>query len=229
MAGGFCITDININFYLFSNSIVVMKSCSHLAKQSLNPCQSSFNDWLSFPFLCCQKNEDLYTRAKFGKGMVPSLPPSTPIEKGVLKSLLIAVGHSTFSAFPLFEVVLWSKSCVTGTFPFYILKVCIIRAYQERLQLKFTQWLCSLSQGNIGQALDEFHQAMRFAAEQKEIALICQYEVGQFTCFTLLTVDTNNGNNTRSHNCIGLKNRTYNLPSLKENLTKLLFSNIFCH
>ena len=32
----------------------------------------------------------------------------------------------------------------------------------------------------MGEALDEFHQAMRFAAEQKEIALICQYEIGEF-------------------------------------------------
>ena len=125
MPGGFCITDI----YLFSSSIVVMKSCSHLAEQSLNPCQSSFNSWLSFPFLCCQKNEDLYTRAKFGKGMVPSLPPPTPIEKGVLRSFLIAVDPCTFFAFNLLEVVLWSKSCVACTFPFYILKVCIIRTY----------------------------------------------------------------------------------------------------
>ena len=34
-------------------------------------------------------------------------------------------------------------------------------------------------QGHIGEALDEFHQAMRSAAEQQEIALICQYEIGQ--------------------------------------------------
>lgn len=36
-----------------------------------------------------------------------------------------------------------------------------------------------LIQGHIGEALDEFHQAMRSAAEQQEIALICQYEIGQ--------------------------------------------------
>ena len=41
---------------------------------------------------------------------------------------------------------------------------------------------CSISQGRIGEALDEFHQAMRFATEQKEIALICQYEIGAYKC-----------------------------------------------
>ena len=35
-------------------------------------------------------------------------------------------------------------------------------------------------QGQIGEALDEFHQAMRSAAEQQEIALICQYEIGEW-------------------------------------------------
>lgn len=39
--------------------------------------------------------------------------------------------------------------------------------------------LCFFIQGHIGEALDEFHQAMRSAAEQQEIALICQYEIGQ--------------------------------------------------
>ena len=34
-------------------------------------------------------------------------------------------------------------------------------------------------QGHVGEALDEFHQAMQAAAEQKEIALICQYEIGE--------------------------------------------------
>ena len=33
-------------------------------------------------------------------------------------------------------------------------------------------------QGHIGVALDEFHQAMHSAAGQQEIALICQYEIG---------------------------------------------------
>ena len=37
-----------------------------------------------------------------------------------------------------------------------------------------------LIQGQIGEALDEFHQAMRSAAEQQEIALICQYEIGEW-------------------------------------------------
>lgn len=36
-------------------------------------------------------------------------------------------------------------------------------------------------QGRIGEALDEFHQAMRSAAEQQEIALICQYEIGEWS------------------------------------------------
>ena len=39
---------------------------------------------------------------------------------------------------------------------------------------------CFLIQGQIGEALDEFHQAMRSAAEQQEIALICQYEIGEW-------------------------------------------------
>ena len=39
--------------------------------------------------------------------------------------------------------------------------------------------LLSFFQGRIGEALDEFHQAMRSAAEQQEIALICQYEIGE--------------------------------------------------
>jgi len=76
--------------------------------------------------------------------------------------------------------------------------------------------LCFFIQGHIGEALDEFHQAMRSAAEQQEIALICQYEIGQrvlevfcnhiffvigleivkhLTCFTV-----KNGRVTRIHN-----------------------------
>ena len=46
---------------------------------------------------------------------------------------------------------------------------------------------CSISQGRIGEALDEFHQAMRFATEQKEIALICQYEIGACKCKGVFT------------------------------------------
>ncbi|XP_067047895.1 tetratricopeptide repeat protein 39C-like [Acropora muricata] len=50
--------------------------------------------------------------------------------------------------------------------------------YPSSAVFLFFKGLVSRLKGNIGQALDEFHQAMRFAAEQKEIALICQYEVG---------------------------------------------------
>ncbi|KAK2560118.1 Tetratricopeptide repeat protein 39C [Acropora cervicornis] len=49
--------------------------------------------------------------------------------------------------------------------------------YPSSAVFLFFKGLVSRLKGNIGQALDEFHQAMRFAAEQKEIALICQYEV----------------------------------------------------
>lgn len=43
-------------------------------------------------------------------------------------------------------------------------------------------------QGQIGEALDEFHQAMRSAAEQQEIALICQYEIGEWVLSSYICV-----------------------------------------
>jgi len=50
--------------------------------------------------------------------------------------------------------------------------------YPSSAVFLFFKGLVSRLKGCIGEALDEFHQAMRFAAEQKEIALICQYEIG---------------------------------------------------
>ena len=51
-----------------------------------------------------------------------------------------------------------------------------------RLVTRMVQYsvLCFIIQGHIGEALDEFHQAMRSAAEQQEIGLICQYEIGEW-------------------------------------------------
>lgn len=50
--------------------------------------------------------------------------------------------------------------------------------YPSSAVFLFFKGLVSRLKGHIGVALDEFHQAMRFAVEQKEIALICQYEIG---------------------------------------------------
>ncbi|XP_068706199.1 tetratricopeptide repeat protein 39C-like [Montipora foliosa] len=50
--------------------------------------------------------------------------------------------------------------------------------YPSSAVFLFFKGLVSRLKGHIGEALDEFHQAMRYAAEQKEIALICQYEIG---------------------------------------------------
>lgn len=50
--------------------------------------------------------------------------------------------------------------------------------YPSSAVFLFFKGLVSRLKGHVGEALDEFHQAMRFAAEQKEIALICQYEIG---------------------------------------------------
>lgn len=50
--------------------------------------------------------------------------------------------------------------------------------YPSSAVFLFFKGLVSRLKGRIGEALDEFHQAMRFATEQKEIALICQYEIG---------------------------------------------------
>jgi len=50
--------------------------------------------------------------------------------------------------------------------------------YPNSAVFLFFRGLVSRLKGHIGEALDEFHQAMRSAAEQQEIALICQYEIG---------------------------------------------------
>ncbi|KAJ7325649.1 Tetratricopeptide repeat protein 39C [Desmophyllum pertusum] len=50
--------------------------------------------------------------------------------------------------------------------------------YPSSAVFLFFKGLVSRLKGRIGEALDEFHQAMRSAAEQQEIALICQYEIG---------------------------------------------------
>ncbi|KXJ14069.1 Tetratricopeptide repeat protein 39C [Exaiptasia diaphana] len=50
--------------------------------------------------------------------------------------------------------------------------------YPSSAVFLFFRGLVSRLKGNVGQALQEFHQAMTAAAEQTEIALICQYEIG---------------------------------------------------
>lgn len=50
--------------------------------------------------------------------------------------------------------------------------------YPSSAVFLFFKGLVSRLKGHIGIALDEFHQAMHSAAEQQEIALICQYEIG---------------------------------------------------
>lgn len=62
------------------------------------------------------------------------------------------------------------------------------QASKKKLLTGLNQWsmyveliqLFIFKQGHIGVALDEFHQAMHSAAGQQEIALICQYEIGNY-------------------------------------------------
>ena len=58
-------------------------------------------------------------------------------------------------------------------------------------------------QGQIGEALDEFHQAMRSAAEQQEIALICQYEIGEWLLSSYICVGFFFANNVAALLMIG--------------------------